>query len=102
MLKFPLNTHYLDLGRSKVKAAHLVNYFPGFWGKSVKNCPPSKLFLFTSLIYIPDLINKNINKMERQEVRNILVDNCVFVRTQTELIFGMLKTRSRYDKYVKC
>ena len=42
--------YYLGLGRLKLKAAHPVNYFHGFWGKNIKNCPPSKLFLFTSLI----------------------------------------------------
>ena len=25
-----------------------VNYFSGFWGKNIKNCPPSKLFLFVT------------------------------------------------------
>ena len=47
--KFPRKTHYLGLGRTKLKAAHPVNYFPGFLGKNIKSCPPSKLFLFTSL-----------------------------------------------------
>ena len=46
--KFPGKTHY-SLGHSKMKAAHPVNYFPGILGKNVKNYPPSKLFLFTSL-----------------------------------------------------
>ena len=32
-----------------MKAAYPVNYFPRFLGKNIKNCPPSKLFLFTSL-----------------------------------------------------
>ena len=32
-----------------MKAAHPVNYFLRFLGKNIKNCPPSKLFLFTSL-----------------------------------------------------
>ena len=36
-------------GDIKLKAAHPVNYFSGFSGKNIKNCPPSKLFLFTSL-----------------------------------------------------
>ena len=30
--------------------AHPVNYFPGILGRNIKNCPPSKLFLFTSLL----------------------------------------------------
>ena len=47
--KFPGKTHYLGLGYSKLKAAHPVNYFPRFLAKNVKNYPPSKLFLFTSL-----------------------------------------------------
>ena len=42
--------HYLGLGHSKLKAVHPVNYFSGFLGKNIKNCPPSKLFLFTSLV----------------------------------------------------
>ena len=45
----PGKTHYLGLGCSKLKAAHPMNYFPGFLGKNLKNCPSSKLFLFTSL-----------------------------------------------------
>ena len=45
----PGKTHYLSLGCSKLKAAHAINYFPGFLGKNIKNCPPSKSFLFTSL-----------------------------------------------------
>ena len=43
-LKVSGKTHYLGLGNSKLKAAHPVNYFSGFWGKNIKNCPPSKLF----------------------------------------------------------
>ena len=34
---------------SKLNAAHQVNYFRGFLGKNIENCPPSKLLLFTSL-----------------------------------------------------
>ena len=50
-LEFQGNTYYLGLGCSKLKAAHPVNYFPGFLGmKNIKTCPPSKLFLFTSLV----------------------------------------------------
>ena len=48
-LRFPWKAHYLGSERSKLKAAHPVYYFPGFSGKNIKNCPPSKLFLFTSL-----------------------------------------------------
>ena len=47
--KFPGKTHYLGLGRSKFKAANLVNCFPWFWGKNIKKCPFTQLFLFTSL-----------------------------------------------------
>ena len=42
--KFPEKTHYLDLGRSKLKVTLPVNYFPVFVGKNIKNCSPSKLF----------------------------------------------------------
>ena len=35
---------------SKIETAHPVNYFPGILGKNIKDCPPSKLFLFTSLV----------------------------------------------------
>ena len=45
---FEENTIF-GLNRSKLKAAHPVNYFPEFLGKNIKNCPPSKLFLFSSL-----------------------------------------------------
>ena len=31
--KFPGRPHYLGLGRSKLKAAHQVNYFPGVWAE---------------------------------------------------------------------
>ena len=41
--------HFLGKSAQKSKAAHPVNYFPGFLGKNIKNCPPSKLSLFTSL-----------------------------------------------------
>ena len=41
--------YYLGLGRSKSKAVHPVDYFPGFLGKNIKNSPTSKLFLITSL-----------------------------------------------------
>ena len=37
------------LGCWKLKAAFPVNHFSGFLGRNIKNCPPSKLFLFTSL-----------------------------------------------------
>ena len=47
--KFPGKTHYLGLEHSKLKAAHPGNYFSGYLGKNIKNCSPSKLFLFTSL-----------------------------------------------------
>ena len=32
---------HINLGKSaqKSKAAHPVNYFPGFLGKNIKNCP---------------------------------------------------------------
>ena len=49
--KFPGKTHYSALGCSKLKVAHPVNYFPRFVGKNIKNCPPSKLLSFTSLLY---------------------------------------------------
>ena len=35
--KFPGKTHYLRLGRSKLKAAHPVNYFPRVLGRNIKN-----------------------------------------------------------------
>ena len=38
-----LNTLF-GLERSKIEGCpHQVNYFPGFLGKNIKNCPPSKL-----------------------------------------------------------
>ena len=33
-------THYLGHSAQKLKAAHPVNYFPGFLGKNIKNYPP--------------------------------------------------------------
>ena len=44
--------YYLGLGRSKLKAAHPVNYFPWVLGKNIENFPPSKLLLFTSLLRV--------------------------------------------------
>ena len=35
----------LGLGRSKLKPAHPVNYFPGYLGKNDNNCPPIKIYL---------------------------------------------------------
>ena len=61
MLEIPFNKQenhcYLSRGNSyetrgadqQLKAAHPVNYFSRFLGKNIKFCPPSKLFLFTSL-----------------------------------------------------
>ena len=49
--QFSGKTHYLGLGQSKLKAAHPVNCFHGFLGKTIKNCLPSKLSLFTSLTH---------------------------------------------------
>ena len=40
----------LSYGAQRLKAVHPVNYFPGFLGRNIKNCSPSKLFLFTSLV----------------------------------------------------
>ena len=42
--------HNLGYGAQKLKTAHPVTYFPGFLGRNIKNCPPIKLFLFTSLL----------------------------------------------------
>ena len=50
--------HYLGFGSSKLEAAHPVTYFPWFLGKNIKNYPPSKLFLFTTLQTTP-LENNN-------------------------------------------
>ena len=48
IFQFPGKTHYLGfLWCSKLKVAHLVNYFPAFL---CKNITISKLFLFTSLV----------------------------------------------------
>ena len=49
--KFLGKTHYLEKKKNtqKLKAAHPVNYFPGFVGKNTKNCPPSKLFLVNNI-----------------------------------------------------
>ena len=60
--KFPGKTHYLGLGRSKLKADHPVNYFPGFLGKNIENCKPTKLFFFTSLsepVHLYSILSSN-------------------------------------------
>ena len=54
--KFPVKTHYLALGRSKVKAAHSVNYYSWILGQTIKNCPTIKLYLFIFLLYMNWLI----------------------------------------------
>ena len=61
--KFPgkIYIHYLGLGPLKLNAAHPVNYFAGFLGKNIKNCPPSKLFLSTSLHACTKFFKKHIN-----------------------------------------
>ena len=41
--------NYLLQGTQKLKVAHSVNYFPRFFGKNIKNFPPSKFILFTSM-----------------------------------------------------
>ena len=38
--KFLGETHYLGVGCSKLKAAYLVNYFPGFLGKILRIAHP--------------------------------------------------------------
>ena len=43
-------THYLSYSAQKLKAVHPVKYFPRFLGKNIKKRPPSKLFLFTSMV----------------------------------------------------
>ena len=43
---------FVCYGAQKLNAAHPVNYFPGVLGKNIENCPPSKLFLFTSIYYM--------------------------------------------------
>ena len=50
----------MGLGHSKFKAAHSVNIFLDYLGKNIKNCPPSKLFLFTSLVDIVNYIQGNL------------------------------------------
>ena len=63
-LKGDISQILQDLRRSKLRAAHPVNYFPGFWGKNVKNCQPSKLFLFTPCCGHEELsIQNNIKLM---------------------------------------
>ena len=46
---FQGKTHFLDKRAQISKAAYPLNYFPGLLGKNIKDCPSSKLFLFTSL-----------------------------------------------------
>ena len=43
--KFPGKTHYLGLGHSKLKAAHPVNYFPGFLVK-LRIAHPVIIFIY--------------------------------------------------------
>ena len=43
-------THYLGKSGQKLKAAPQLIIFPDFWAKHIRSCPPSELFLFTSLI----------------------------------------------------
>ena len=62
--KFPKKIQYTmiyESERSKLKAAHSINYFPRFLGKNIKNCPPSKVFLFTYLISVGLYIYTNLH-----------------------------------------
>ena len=45
ILQFGIQTYYSSYGTQKLKAAHPVNYYPSFFGKNIKSCPPSKCFL---------------------------------------------------------
>ena len=47
--EFPRKNIILVRTLKKLEAAHPVNYFSGVLGNKIRNCPPSKLFLFTSL-----------------------------------------------------
>ena len=42
---FQAKADYLGCVAEKLNAAHPVDYFPGFWGKNIGNCLPSKLYL---------------------------------------------------------
>ena len=43
-------TQYFGRNTQISKAPTQLIIFPDFWAKNIKNCPPSKLFLFASLL----------------------------------------------------
>ena len=63
----PQKTHFLGYSAQKLKAAHTVNYFCRFLGKNFKNCPPSKLLLFTSLVHMVQVDMQGTHQKIRNE-----------------------------------
>ena len=55
ILKFPGKISLFWLRRWKLKSAHPVNYFPGFFGKNIKNCPPAQPVNYS---YLPPFTEK--------------------------------------------
>ena len=67
--------HYLGIRALNIlKAAHPVNYFPGFLGKNMKNCPQSKLLLFTSLLLL--VSTPRFSKLMSSNLKNFYFPNC--------------------------
>ena len=49
--RFRGKTHYCGWSAQTLRVAHPVNYLPGFLGKNITDCPPIKIFIFTSLLH---------------------------------------------------
>ena len=49
--QFPGKTHFMGLIRSSLELPTHLIIFLDFLGKNIKNGPPNKLFLFSSLRY---------------------------------------------------
>ena len=61
----------------EIEGAYPINYFPGFLVKNIKNCTPSKSFLFTSLPYVPKLWKPIANFIVRRPYILYVLDHGV-------------------------
>ena len=75
----------------KLKFAHPFNYFPGFLGKNIKNYPPSKLFLFTSLKGTDDVQEKLLVGSRGRSPRKLMCFSMQKQHFQSKLIHKNVK-----------
>ena len=87
--KFPRKTNYLSSGFSKLKDTHPVNHFPGFLGKIIENCPPSKLFLFISLLRFSVWRNRFMYMRGRQSFLNPRANEAIVMLCMPSQLFDV-------------